>query len=59
MHATPEDRQRARDRAADAIAPREMVVLGPKGWAPPLVNGPSVDPTERRRRDRARAKARQ
>lgn len=45
----PHDRQAARDRAADAIAPRERIICGPKGWAPAL-SDPMLSAEERKRR---------
>lgn len=60
---TPTQRQAARDRAADAIAPRDRVYCGPDGWAPPLTD-PMLSAHERirrydlsRRRNRPRASA--
>lgn len=56
---TPEERQRARDRAADAIAPHDHVILGPNGWAAPVVHGPNISSGERRRRDLDRKREKQ
>lgn len=49
MTVTADARQRARDRAADAIAIRENVVIGPRGWA-----APAYQSLVYRRRDNAR-----
>lgn len=55
---TPAERQRARDRAADAIAPRDMVIIDPRhGWPPRLVQEPGLCHAERQRRYRARTRA--
>lgn len=45
----PHERQAARDRAADAIAPRERVICGTDGWAPRLVD-PMLSAEDRKRR---------
>lgn len=54
---TVDERQRARDRAADAIATREQVKIGPKDWTPATVHDPLLPQRERRRRARARSRA--
>lgn len=43
------DRQRARDRAADAFVPRDRVICGADGWTPPLLD-PMLSQQERYRR---------
>lgn len=51
---TVDDRQRARERAADAIATRDEVRAGKGSWSPLTVSRLSA--TQRKRRDRERAR---